>query len=687
MVDYAISIAYIFSMEDREEIERLREEIRRHDYLYYVLDAPELSDAQYDALFDRLVRLEEAHPEWITPDSPTQRVGARPSSEFRQVRHSTPMLSLGKVTSEGEFLAFHNRVCDGLNLPRESQIEYACEPKLDGLAIEVVYENGSMVFAATRGDGVVGEDVTQNARTIKSIPLKLREAHPRVEVRGEVIFPLADFRRMNEERAASGEEPFANPRNAAAGSLRQLDPKITAARPLDAYFYALGSIELSGRAEPTTHAEELRLLSDLGLKIVRYAEPCHGPKAVARYFKRISEQRGALLFEIDGVVVKVDDIESQRRLGEISRSPRWAIAWKFPAQERVTRLTGIEWRVGRTAAVTPVALLEPVELAGATISRASLHNEDQIARLGIRIGDLVMVRRAGDVIPEVVRPMVELRTGGEREIVPPKRCPVCGAELVKDPGDVFRHCPNVSCPAVVAESLAHWASRGAMDIDGLGPKQIEQLLSEKLVSNAADLYRLEPQQLISLDRFAEKSAKNLIAAIDASRNRPLSRFLYALGIRHVGETVSRLLANRFRSLDSIRAATENELVAIDGIGPEIARSIVDFFANDENRRLLEELSRAGVAPKEAPVPKKSLPLDGLTFVITGTLSVPRDAIKKALQEAGAKVSGSVSKKTNFLVAGDSPGSKLDKARALNVEVIDESGLRKLLEKYDVKIPW
>ena len=671
----------------KREIERLREEIRRHNYLYYVLDAPDISDAQYDAIFDRLEKLETGHPSLVTPNSPTQRVGAKPSSKFEQVRHSTPMLSLGKVTSRIEFLAFHKRVSERLGLPDDSQIDYYCEPKLDGLAIEIVYENGNLTMAATRGDGIVGEDVTQNVRTIKSIPLELRNDHPRVEVRGEVIFPLEEFHRMNEERISAGKEPFANPRNAAAGSLRQLDPKATAARPLDAYFYALGTLELFMRPVPTTHGEELKLLSDLGLKVVRYAKPASGPAAVERYFENISVRRDDLPFEIDGVVVKVDEIAVQRRLGEVSRSPRWAVALKFPAQEKVTRLLDVIWNVGRTSVVTPVAKLEPVELAGAIVRRASLHNEDHIQRLGIEIGDSVVVRRAGDVIPKIVRPMTELRTGDERKIIPPSQCPVCGANLVKEHGDVFLRCPNVSCPAVIAESLTHWASRGAMDIDGLGPKQIEQLLSANLIADVADLYRLETEQLIDLERFAEKSAQNLIAAIDNSQNRPLWRFLFALGIRHVGETVARFLADRFRSIDAIIEATENDLTAIDGIGPEIAHAVIDFFKAKENLELLEKLSSKNVSPEPLERLRESTALSGLTFVISGSLSVPRDKIKATLVEAGAMVASSVSSKTSYLVAGDSPGSKLDRAQSLNVDVIDETELRKILENHGVEQDW
>ncbi|HHS49907.1 MAG TPA: NAD-dependent DNA ligase LigA [candidate division Zixibacteria bacterium] len=666
-----------------EEIERLREEIRRHNYLYYVLDAPEKNDAEFDALFDRLVELEREHPELITPDSPTQRVGGEPSSEFKQVRHTLPMLSLGKATSHGEFIAFHNRICDGLGISRESKVRYACEPKLDGLAVELVYREGALVLASTRGDGIIGEDVTANVRTIRSIPLTLREKHPLVEVRGEVVFPRAEFDKMNEQRVADGAEPFANPRNAAAGSLRQLDSKVTAERPLTAWFYGIGALDLEGEFPPTTHTEELELIARLGLKRIFMAKTLEGPDEVARYFEEISKQRDELGVEIDGVVVKVDEIGRQRMLGEISRSPRWAVAWKFPAQEKITRLVDVIWNVGRTAAVTPVAVLDPVEIAGAMVQRASLHNEDQIKRLGIKIGDSVRVRRAGDVIPEVVSPLEELRTGDETEIVPPEDCPVCSAHLVKEPGDVYRRCPNISCPAIVAEAIEHWASRTGMDIDGLGPKQVEQLLAEGLIADVADLYMLKPEQLIELERFAEKSAERLVQAIDASRERPLGRFIHALGIRHVGESNARLLAEKFQSLENLSSATAESLVEIDGIGPEIAASVVDFFTNEENRALLEKLDRAGVRPIPPENSAGDRPLEGRTFVITGTLDKPRDAIKAILTSAGAKVASSVSSKTDFLIAGDSPGSKLDRARELGVEVISGDTLDEFLRERGV----
>jgi DNA ligase (NAD+) len=682
-----------------EEIERLREEIRRHNYLYYVVDLPEISDSEYDALFDRLSALEEANPESISPDSPTQRVGAEPATAFKSVAHSIPMLSLGKVTSQGEFLAFHKRVRDGLRqdnatersnsieLPSvfdsdsesdgsEAQILYSCEPKLDGLAVSVRYEDGVLVLSATRGDGNLGEDVTQNIRTIKSIPLKLRQKFPVLEARGEVVFPKSKFAAMNEMRIERGEEPFANPRNAAAGSLRQLDPKITAERPLEAFFYAVGAIDLGAEEPPKSHREELELLRKAGLRVVPLAEPLNGPLEVAEYFKRIAEIRESLDFEIDGVVVKVDDIETQRRLGEISRSPRWAVAWKFPAQEKVTTLEGVLWNVGRTAAVTPVALLTPVEIAGVTVQRASLHNEDQIEKLGLKIGDKVLVRRAGDVIPYIVRAMEELRTGGEREIIPPEKCPDCGSELVKEIGDVYRRCPNISCPSVVAESLTHWASRSAMDIDGLGPKQIAQLLRENLIADVGDLYRLRKEDVANLERFAEKSAENLIEAIRASKNRPLARFINALGIRHVGETVAKMLSAEYGSLDKLAQASVEDLTLIEGVGPEIAKAIVDFFGNENNRKLIEKLRNLGVEPilpeKES---KTEAILEGLTFVLTGTLSRPRDEIKAILESYGAKVSGSVSQATDYVIHGDSPGSKLDKANQLNVKTLDEEALR------------
>ncbi|HDR91137.1 MAG TPA: NAD-dependent DNA ligase LigA, partial [candidate division Zixibacteria bacterium] len=642
-------------------------------------DSPDIPDEEYDALFDRLVELEEAHPELITADSPTQRVGAEPASEFQSVEHEIPMLSLGKITSEGDFRAFHVRVCDGLGISRESQIRYSCEPKLDGLAISVRFEGGALVLGATRGDGKTGEDVTRNIKTIKSIPLKLRHEIPVLEARGEVVFPKKKFAEMNERRVEKGEDPFANPRNAAAGSLRQLDSKITSERPLEAYFYAIGVLDTGDNEPPNNHEEELELLRSDGLRTVPHAESMNGPDEVTKYFEKISEIRDDLDFEIDGVVVKVDDKDFQRRLGEISRSPRWAIAWKFPAQEKVTTLEDVLWNVGRTAAVTPVAVLAPIEIAGVTVKRASLHNEDQIEKLGLKIGDKVLVRRAGDVIPYVVKAMVELRSGTEKEIVPPEICPECESSLVKEPGDVYRRCPNISCPAVVAESVIHWASRGAMDIDGLGPKQIAQLLKEGLIEDVAGLYELRKEDIVELERFAEKSAENLIDSIQKSKTRPLDRFVNALGIRHVGETVAGQLAEEFQNLSAIASASIDELTEIDGIGPEIAGAVVDFFKNGSNHDLLERLRSLGVEPQK-PKTAESNELEGITFVITGTLSRPRDEISKLLESHGAKVTGSVSGATDYVIHGESAGSKLDKAKAKKIDLLDEDELRGFLRE-------
>jgi len=672
----------------RAEIDKLREQIRTHNYLYYVKDNPEISDQQYDTLFDRLSELEKEFPDLITEDSPTQRVGANPATEFESAMHTLPMLSLSKVTSENEFETFHRRVCDNLGISESTQIRYVCEPKLDGLAIEIIYRNGSLERGLTRGDGFTGEDVTQNIRTIQSIPLVLREKHPLVEVRGEVIFPLKKFERMNQKRIDSGDEPFANPRNAAAGSLRQLDPSVTAERPLDAYFYALGAIELNGRDELSTHEQELDLIEKLGLRRVPHTRTFDGHRAVKEYFQEISENRDGMSFEIDGMVVKVNSIADQQALGQISRSPRWAVAWKFAAQEKITQLKDVIWNVGRTAAVTPVAILEPIELAGAKIKRASLHNEDQIERLGIRIDDSVVVRRAGDVIPEVVRPVEELRTGDEIEIIPPEKCPICGSKLVKEADDVYRRCTNLSCPAIVAESLTHWASRGAMDIEGLGPKQIRQLLGENLVKSPVDLYHLKEEQIEQLERFAEKSAKNLIESIQKSKNRELYRLIFALGIRHVGESTAKLLANRFASIKNLKKASYEELIDIEGIGPEIAESIVNFFENPQNQELLQKLFDSGMEPIS---PQKTqsgkTPLDGLTFVITGSLSVPRNTIKDNLEKYGGKVTGSVSKKTDYVIVGEAPGSKLDKANKLDIPILDQEGLVEFLKEKNVDIQW
>jgi len=669
----------------RKEIEWLRKEINRHNYLYYVLNSPEISDAEYDALFDRLLELEKKYPQFVTPDSPTQKVGAPPVEEFGIVIHKIPMLSLSKANSFEEFRDFDRRVKEILKLDPESDVEYVGELKLDGLSVSLIYESGVLVQGSTRGDGIEGEDVTQNVKTIRSIPIRLRDeevAVPKyVEIRGEVIIHKADFEKLNRERETNGEPLFANPRNAAAGSLRQLDPKITRSRSLDAFFYSIAEVE---GIELETHIEELELIRKLGLRVAPAYELCVGVEAARRYYEKIESARDNFTFEMDGVVFKVNNLAWWERLGEISRSPRWAIAWKFPAEEAVSVLEDVVWNVGRTGAVTPVAILKPVRVSGVEVKRATLHNEEEIRRKGLKIGDRVIVRRAGEVIPEVVKPLVDQRNGTEKEIVAPKNCPICGSELVHEGGEVALRCPNVSCPAVIRESLIHFASRSAMDIEGLGEKIIDQLLALKIVSDPADLYRLKKEDLMKMERMGDKLASNLINAIEKSKKTTLSRLIYALGIRNVGEHTAEILAEHFGTLDKLMEATEEELYKIYEIGPVVAKSIRDYFSNSKNRELINKLLSAGVSYE--PVLKKEkegLPLAGKSFIFTGTLSrFTRDEASRIVEELGGKVVSSVSSKTDYIVVGADPGSKLEKAKKLGVKIINESEFLSLIGKQE-----
>ena len=662
--------------EIQERIEGLRREIHRHNYLYYVLDSPEISDADYDALMRELKRLEEEYPEAVTPDSPTQRVGAKPSERFGTVAHAQPMLSLDDAFSQQEVVEFDQRVRSLLGL--EGPLAYTVEPKMDGLAVELVYEEGRLVRASTRGDGLTGEDVTANVKTIRSVPLRLRgeEAPPprRLDVRGEVFISKQGFRLLNEERERRGEALFANPRNAAAGSLRQLDPAVTASRPLDIFFYGVGLVE--GR-EFASQWEVLQALKGWGLKINPHCRRVEGIEAAIRYHREMTELRPALPYEIDGVVIKVDSLELQARLGTKARSPRWAIAFKFEAEEAVTRIQEIILSVGRTGAVTPVAVMEPVRVGGVTVSRATLHNEDEIRRKDVRIGDWVIIRRAGDVIPEVVRPIPERRTGRELPFQMPKGCPVCGSPLVRGQGEAVWRCSNTRCFPRIVKAITHFASKPAMDIEGLGTKVAEQLVAAGLVRHLDDIYRLDMDGLLSLERFAEKSARNLLENIEASKETTLARFLYALGIPLVGEVTAQLLAERFGSLDAIMAAREEELMAVDGVGPEVASSVRQWFQDPRHRRVVEGLLEAGVHwPQAAPMEKR--PLEGKSFVFTGTLSIPRQRAKELVKARGGRVLSTVSGKTSYLVAGERPGSKLEKARRLGVEVLDEAAFLRLV---------
>ena len=660
----------------KRRIEELREEIRKHDYHYYVLNQPLISDAEYDRLFRELEELEEKYPQFVTPDSPTQRVGAPPAEEFRPVRHAIPMLSLQNCFSEEEFLEWDRRV---RRLLGGEKPVYICEPKLDGLSVELVYEDGVFTVGATRGDGYVGEDVTRNLRTIRQIPLKLLPLNGKVprllEVRGEVYMEKEDFKRLNRERERNGEPPFANPRNAAAGSLRQLDPNITATRPLKAFFYALGRVEgLTIR----TQEELLTTLSKLGFPVNPLWRRCETPEEAIAFYRELLEKRDELPYEADGVVVKGNDFSQREVLGEVSRAPRWAIAFKFPAEEATTKVVEIVVQVGRTGALTPVAILEPVEVSGVTVSRATLHNEDEVKRKDVRIGDWVVVRRAGEVIPEVVKSIPERRTGKEREFRMPDRCPVCGGPVVRPPGEVIHRCENLSCPARIKEAIRHFASRRAADIEGLGEKLVDQLVDKRLVKRISDLYHLTKEQLAALERMGEKSARNLLAQLERSKGMSLARFIYALGIRYVGEHIAEVLAERFGSIDELARASYDELVEIPEIGPRIAQSIVDFFSSEDNRRLIEELKAVGIDPR-AERPKVEGPLAGKTFVFTGRLSdMTREEAKRLVESLGGKVDSTVSRKVDYLVVGEDPGSKLDRARELGVATLSEEEFKKLV---------
>ena len=660
----------------RKRIEELRAEIRKHDYHYYVLNQPLISDAEYDKLFRELQELEEKYPQFVTPDSPTQRVGAPPAEEFRPVRHAIPMLSLQNCFSEEEFLEWDRRVRRLLGGERPV---YICEPKLDGLSVELVYENGVFTVGSTRGDGYVGEDVTRNLRTIRQIPLRLLpldgEVPRLLEVRGEVYMEKEDFRRLNREREERGEPPFANPRNAAAGSLRQLDPNITASRPLKAFFYATGRVE---GLEIRSQEELLTTLPKLGFPVNPLWRRCGTPEEAIQFYHQLLERRDELPYEADGVVVKVNDFSQREALGEVSRAPRWAIAFKFPAEEATTRVLDIVVQVGRTGALTPVAILEPVEVSGVTVSRATLHNEDEIKRKDVRIGDWVVVRRAGEVIPEIVKSIPERRTGKEREFRMPDRCPVCGGPVVRPPGEVIHRCENLSCPARIKEAIRHFASRRAADIEGLGEKLVDQLVEKGLVRRISDLYHLTKEQLASLERMGDKSAQNLLDQLQRSKGMSLARLIYALGIRYVGEHIAEVLAERFGSIDELAKASYEELVEIPEIGPRIAQSIVDFFASEDNRRLIEELKAVGIDPR-AERPKEKGPLAGKTFVFTGRLSdMTREEAKRLVESLGGKVASSVSRKVDYVVVGEDPGSKLDRARALGIPTLSEEEFKELV---------
>jgi len=655
------------------KIEALREKLRHHEHLYYVLDAPEISDSQYDAMMRELEALEKAHPEFITPDSPTQRVGGKPREGFVKVPHSSPMLSLDNALGEEELRAFDQRV-RGL-LKADEKYAYVAELKMDGVSMAVHYRGGKLAQALTRGDGSVGEDVTENARTIRAIPLQLRGHAENREVRGEVVLNRKAFEKLNAEQEAHGARLFANPRNAAAGSLRVLDHRITASRQLEYFTYFLLA---DGAPAHKTQWEALEALKNLGFKVNPRSHRFEDIDALVAFCKEWEEKRDSLPFEIDGVVVKMDSVEQQNRLGWTAKAPRWAIAYKFTARQAETLLESIEINVGRTGAVTPWARLKPVNIGGVTVSRATLHNEDEIERLGVQGGDRVLVERAGDVIPNVVR---VVKQGDHRTpFRMPKHCPECGGEIVRAEGEAISRCINTNCPARLKESVLHFAARGVMDIDGMGEVLVSQLVDSGLVKNVADLYRLKLDDLVELERMGEKSAEKLLTNIESSRKQPLPRILNGLGIPFVGERTAQFLADAFGDLDKIADADEEELQRAEEVGPKVSQSIQRFFHEKRNRDLIERLREEALPFKYQAKRKAGGPLAGMTFVLTGTLpNMSREEAGELIEAAGGKVSGSVSKKTSYVVAGGDPGSKLDKANALGVKVIDEAALRELAE--------
>ncbi len=663
-------------------VEALRKQIEFHNHRYYVLDDPLISDAEWDGLLRELRELEAKYPELISLDSPTQRVGGAPSDEFASARHRLPMLSLDNAFSDDEVLAFDRRVRERLELEDDAPaVVYSAEPKLDGLAISVIYENGKLVRAATRGDGTTGEDVTANVRTIRSLPLVLQGTAPTLlEARGEVFMPRAGFERLNRFASERGDKVFANPRNAAAGSLRQLDPAITAQRPLDIFFYALGGVE--GVETPATHTATLQWLKELGLRVSPETAQVQGASGCLSYYSALQRRRASLGYDIDGVVYKVDALSAQARLGFLSRAPRWAVAHKFPAEEAITQVRDVEFQVGRTGALTPVARLVPVAVGGVTVSNATLHNMDEIERKGVRIGDTVVVRRAGDVIPEVARVLVERRPGKTQPIRLPETCPVCGSPIEREPDGAIARCTGgYACRAQRKERLRHFASRRAMDVEGLGEKLVDQLVEAGLVNDPSDLFALGVEQLAGLDRMGTKSAANVIAALDRSRATTLPRFLFALGIRDVGESTALALARHFGSLEALMAASEETIREVPDVGPVVAGRVREFFEQPGNREVVARLRQAGVTWPDTPrVEPVRQPLGGLTFVITGSLQgMTREDAEERLRALGAKVSGSVSRKTRFLVAGSDAGSKLARAIELGVPVLDQDALLRILE--------
>ena len=659
-----------------EEIKKLRDEIEYHNYRYYVLDSPVASDQEYDRLMRRLDELEKAYPELVTPESPTQKVGAAPVEEFGTVAHSIPMLSLQNALNADEVMEFDTRVKKILG---SSDVEYVAEPKIDGLAMEAVYRDGILIQGSTRGDGYTGEDITENLKTVRSLPLRLRKSTiglpSLLEVRGEVYMAKHDFAELNRRRESDGEPLFANPRNAAAGSVRQLDPRITASRKLEVFLYAIGRIE---GYTFSTHWEVLEGLKGWGLRVNPEIKICGSIEEAVRFHEHLESGRRQLGYEIDGVVIKVNSLDYQAALGEISRSPRWAIAHKFAPEQATTTVKDIIVQVGRTGALTPVAVMEPVNIGGVEVKRATLHNQDEIDRKDVRIGDTVIVQRAGDVIPEVVAVVKEKRKGKPRKFRIPDRCPVCGGGVYRDPDEAVSRCTNISCPAKIKQSIKHFASKAAMDIDGLGSKIVDQMVEKGLVTEVSDLYRLEKSDLLNLERLGDRSSENLIDAIESSKRTTLRRLIYALGIRHVGEHVAQVLAETFHTIDELEGADVDRLTAVREVGPAVAESIFTFFQEQGNRRVIHELLSRGVVYEE-PERGAEAVLDGKVFVFTGTLkSLKRQEAKRLVEELGGRVASGVSKRVDYVVAGDDPGSKLAEASRLGIEIIDEATFKEII---------
>ncbi len=669
----------------KERIEKLRAELNRHNYLYYVLDSPEISDAEYDELMRELRQLEEKYPQFLTPDSPTQRVGAAPVEAFGVVEHPLPLLSLANAFSQDELFAWYNRT---MKLAAGQEFDLTCEHKIDGLAVALTYVNAQLATGATRGDGFRGENITQNLRTVRSIPLSVpKNSPPRFEVRGEVFLPKAGFHKLNEERAAEGLSLFANPRNAAAGSVRQLDPRITARRPLDIYIYGLGWAE--GKAMPETHWETMQLLKSLGFKINPNNALVKSIEEAEEFYRTWVERRVGLPYEADGIVVKMNQLSLHEELGAVGNEPRWAIAYKFPAVQGTTKLREIKVSVGRTGTLNPYAVLEPVAIGGVTIERAALHNEDDIRRKDIREGDWVYIQRAGEVIPEVVGPIIGRRTGEGKEFNLLEKifdkekgrpaCPVCGAEVFRPEDEVMYYCSNAACPAQVQARLELFTSRGAMDIRGVGESMSATLLREGLVKDVGDLYSLTKEQVANLERMGEKSASNIINAIGKSKDRPLARVIYALGIRHIGGEMAQVLGDHFNSLDEMANATKEDLMSIPTVGPKITESVVNFFRQEKNRRIIEKLRKAGVKLEKEAVKAEALPLTGQEFVITGRLGAfSREEVEARVKALGGTVKDNVTQKTAYLVAGEEPGSKLARAQALGIKQLTEEEFLRLL---------